>query len=341
MTPAPAIPLPASGLGELLLRQAPGCAWLLNRDGTFQAAYGDATRVFGRAAAEFQNLRFTDLFAPPARAAWIRRLERVFAGETIGVAGRFGENAPAVSIVLFPIRQPAGEIAFAGGMAHEMPEAGLVLQTLDALETDRGRLSKLLHDRLGQNLSAIGLQLDLLRMDLAQSAGPISRRIGEIQAALETVLGQVREVNRELNPAVAERLGLRAAMDRLAGRLRAEFKGNVRLFADAAAQPPPATAAALYRIAEEAAGWAARRAGCSVIEILLKSLRSGLALEIRDNAPGCVSADRAFEGRGLELLLMQHFADRAGIELQIDSAPETGTVVRALCQPPGVAEPPA
>jgi hypothetical protein len=36
-------------------------------------------------------------------------------------------------------------------------------------------------------------------------------------------------------------------------------------------------------------------------------------------------------GEGLDLLLMQHFADRAGIELQIESAPDKGTVVRALC----------
>jgi signal transduction histidine kinase len=104
----------------------------------------------------------------------------------------------------------------------------------------------------------------------------------------------------------------------------------VRVFSDAAAQPPPEVAAALYRIAQEAAGNAARRAGCSVIEILLKSLRSGLALEIRDNAAGFDAADRV--AGGLELLIMRHFADRAGIELQIDSAPDSGTVVRALCR---------
>ena len=193
----------------------------------------------------------------------------------------------------------------------------------------RARL-QLLHDRVGQSLSAAGLQLDLLRMDLAESALPIPQRIGEIQAMLETVMGLVRDVNRELNPAVAERTGLRAAWTGWPG-LRANFKGNVRVFADAAAQPAPEVAAALYRVAEEAAGRAARRAGCSAIEILLKSLRSGPMLEIRDNG-GFDAADRAFRGAGLDFLVMQYFADRAGIELQIDSAPDKGTVVRALCR---------
>jgi len=318
----------------MLLRQSPGCAWLLKHDGAFQAVYGDATRVFGRAGAELESLNFTDLFAPRARPSWIGRLERVFSGETLGAAGRFGAGA-AFSIALFPIQSPDGEIAFAGGMAHEMPEGDIVLRALDALESERARLPQLLHDRVGQSLSAAGLQLDLLRMDLAETSVAIPQRIGEIQAMLETVMGLVRDVNRELNPALAERLGLRSALDRLAGHLRADFKGNVRVFLDATAQPAPEAAAALYRIAQEAVGYAARRAGCSAIEILLKSLRGGIALEIRDNGSGFDAAARSFRGGGLELLVMQHFADRAGIELEIDGAPDKGTVVRALFRSTG------
>jgi signal transduction histidine kinase len=331
MSSAAAKPVPAASLSELLLCQSPGCSWVLDRAGAFQAVYGDALRVFGRAAAELVNLNFTDLSVPPARSLWIGRLERVFAAETLAAPGRFGEEASAFSISMFPVRSPAGEVAFAGCTAHEMPEAALVLRALEALEIDRARLAQLLHDYVGQSLSAAGLQLDLLRMDLADTTIAIPNRIGEIQAILETLIGLVRDVHRELHPALAERVGLRAALDGLAGRLRTDFKGNVRVFADSTALPAPDTAAALYRIAQEAAGYAARRAGCSAIEILLKSLRSGPALEIRDNGPG-FDADSAQPGAALEFLVMRYFADRAGIELQIDSAPDRGTVVRALCR---------
>jgi two-component system NarL family sensor kinase len=232
--------------------------------------------------------------------------------------------------MVFPVRSAAGEIVFAGGMAHEIPEAALLLRALDGLETDRARLSGLLHDRIGQGLSAAGLQLDLLRMDLADGGVPVPQRIGEIQAMLESVMGLVRDVNRELNPAVAERVGLRGALDRLAGELRREFKGNVRVFADATAQPPPEVAAALYRIAQEASGHAARRTGCSAIEILLKSLRSGVALEIRDNAPRLGNANSVYGVGGIDLLVIQHLADRAGTELQIETTQEKGTVIRVL-----------
>jgi len=330
MTPATATTTSAE-LCELLLGHSPGCAWLLRRDWTFHAAYGDAMLIFGRAAADLDNLRFTDLLPSPARAAWIDRLERVFTGETVGGTGQCSESAPIFSITMFPVQPPEGEIAFAGGIAHHLPEAGVVLRTLASLEADRERLARLLHDRVAQGLSAAGLQLDLLRMDLTESVLPVPQRIGEIQSTLETIMELVRDVNRELNPSVAERIGLRGALDALAGRLRADFKGNVRVFAAGVAQPAPEVAAALYRIAQEAAGRAARRAGCSAIEILLKSLRGGLALEIRDNGAG-VDADSAGGEAGMDLLTIRHFADQAGIELQIESAPGAGTVVRALCR---------
>ena len=329
MTPTLAKPLPPAALCEVLLRQSHGCAWLLQRDGMFHAVYGAPHRVFGRTAAELRSLNFAELFPLKARAAWCGRLARAFAGETLGAAGQFGESAATFSIALFPV-EVGDNIAFAGGIAHEMTGGGLVLRKLEALEADCARLSQLLHDHIGQGLSAAGLQLDLLRMDLAEAAQPIPQRIGEIQNMLETIMGLVRNVNRELNPAVAERLGLRAALDELAGTLRANFKGTVRVFADAKAQPPPEAAAALYRIAQEAASNAVRRTGCSAIEILLKSPRVGPTLEIRDDAPGLDGAAGAFQAGGVDLLVMQHIADRADIELQIDSAPDKGTVLRAL-----------
>lgn len=316
----------------MLLRQSLGCAWLLRPDRVFHAIYGDAPRVFGRTAAELKKTDFTDLFAPPARPSWIGRVGRVFTGRTVCAPGQLREDAPPSSITLFPVEPPEGGMAFAGGIAHQVAEHDLALRMLRALETDRARLSRFLHDRVGQYLSAAGLQLDLLRMDLAETAFPISQRTAEIQAMLENVLGSVRELNYELNPAVAERVGLRAALDRLAGRLRTDFTGNVRVLADATVQLAPEAASALYRIAQEAAANATRRAGCSAIEILLKSLRGGSALEIRDNGRGFDPAADALRGKGLELLVMQYYAGPAGIELEIESTPDSGTVVQALCR---------
>lgn len=214
-----------------------------------------------------------------------------------------------------------------------MPEAGRLLQTIDALEAERARLSQLLHDRIAQSLSAAGLQLDLVRMDLADGAAAVPGRVAAIQDLIEKLMTQVRDVYRELYPSSAGRIGLRAALDGLAGNLRTGFPGNVRVFADSSVQPAPAIAEAMYRIAQEAATVAARREGCSVIEILVKSSRNGPALEVWDNASAGVENGCSLRNGWLELLLMQHFAEKAGIQLEIEDVPGKGSVVRVVCQP--------
>ncbi len=316
---------------EMLLQQTGECVWLLLRDGSFHSIYGDAAPVFGRAATELGRLNFIDLFGAPARVAWKDRLEGVFAGEIVEAAGGSDAAHPTFCIRMFPVRDLKGEVLFAGCVAREIAERRLVLKALAALESDRERLSRLLHDQIGQTLSAAGLQLDLLRMDLADSTACVPRRVGDIQAMLETLIEIVRDVNRELYPSTAERVGLRAALDGLAGRLRKSFQGVVRVFADATAQPAPAAAAAMYRIAQEAAAMAMERQGCSVIEILLKPLRDGCALEIRDNGLVTAGGSRGVQRVGLEAMAMQYFADKAGLTLRIETVPINGTLVRVLC----------
>lgn len=323
----------AGSICEQLVQQSPGCAWALNRNHAFELVYGDAAACFCRAPGELRGAHFADVFAAEERETWDGRIERVFSGSTVSASTRPAGCGFRISITLFPVRTEDGAVFYAGGVARHPTERDLAIRLLRTQEQDRTRLSKLLHDRVGQYLSAAGLQLDLLRMDLGETPFPISQRTGEIQAMLETVMELVREINHELSPGFAERVGLRAALDRLAGRLRSEFTGTVRVLSDATARLPAETAAALYRIAQEAAWNAVRHSGCSAIEILLKSVRSGFALEVRDNGRGFDAPAGVFRSRGLGLLVMEQCAEQAGIGLEIESAPGKGTVVRARSGP--------
>ena len=322
--------LPASALDAMLLAHSRGCVWLLGQDGSFQAIRGNAKSVFGRDAAELEGSSFGNLVPATLRPFWGERAERIFSGETLGASARFLEPGPAFFVMLFPVPSAHGEIEFAAGAAQSLPESDALMGTLEPAE--RTRLSQFMHDGFGQGLTAAGLQLDLLRLDLPEDAVSLRERIGQIQAMLETAMGLLREFQRELCPPAAERVGLRGALDGLAGELRTGFKGNVRLFADATAQPAPEAAAAMFRIAQQAAQRAARRASCSAIEILLKTLRGAYAIEVRDNAPEPPAWSGVFEAEGFEFLVMQRMAERAGLELQVESAPGKITAVRTLCR---------
>jgi signal transduction histidine kinase len=201
---------------------------------------------------------------------------------------------------------------------------------VEASRFERGRLSRFLHDDVAQNLSAVGLQLDLLRMDLAAAgASQSSAAVVEIQQLLEAVMERVRDFSYELDPPAIERDGLRAALERLVTRTRQRFSGAVHLSASPGLNLSRHLAGALYRIAQEAVQNALRHAACSRIDITVKSGRGGVTLEVRDNGRGFDPGDPSGGCRGQGLVSMEHYAAEAGLDLAVTSQPGDGTLVRA------------
>jgi signal transduction histidine kinase len=322
-----------SWLANEFLRQCPACLWIVNREGAFHQIYGDAVVLFGRKAEE--------LLGQPARTgldeargdAWSRRFARVLAGETLMIRERLANSTWYVT--LFPIRFEDA-IVYAGGMAREVTpwstaEQELRHTVLGAIKTqefERKMMAQFLHDTVGQNLTALGLQIDLIRMDLG-SLTDARKRLGEIQETIGIMMEEVRDYSYELNPSTVERAGLRPALDRLAARIRPRFAGALRINADPKMRLDPKVATALYHIAQEAVQNAVQHASCSIIEIAAKSSRSGPVLEIKNNGRPFDPGDILRGRRGLGLLSMEHYAAQAGLQLTITSNRENGTVVRA------------
>jgi signal transduction histidine kinase len=188
------------------------------------------------------------------------------------------------------------------------------------------QVARVLHDDVSQVLSAVGLQLDAMRMDFRNQAPGIDDRASEIQAMLEQVIEQLRDISNELNPSIVERAGLQFALDRLAGKVRKTFSGSLRLHFDSTARVPTQIATTFYKIAECALESAVARPRCSAIDIQLKRAQGDFVLEIRDDA----EADDA-DRRKLPLarLLLDYYASRGHIALDILGAPSRGTIIRA------------
>ena len=131
---------------------------------------------------------------------------------------------------------------------------------------------------MGQNLTALGLQLDLLRMDLETVSPETCARIAEIQKVLEAMMEEVREYSYELNPS-DRGAGRPAAGAGPAGGAhpRRVSRAAVRLNVDPSLKIDPKIAAALYQIAQEAVENAVQHSSCSAIEIAVKSTRTGTA----------------------------------------------------------------
>ena len=221
------------------------------------------------------------------------------------------------------------------------PAAEKLFQFLEEQEAQRRRTARILHDEVSQVLSAIGLHLDVLRMDFQERHPEVAGRTVEIQQLLEKAIDEVRDLSRDLEPSMVERAGLHSALSRLVGRCRETHPATVRLLMDPAARLPIETANALYRIAEQAIENALRHAGGAPVEVLLRPSRVGVVLEIRDEGPGFDVEEAHAAGRGLGLLLMEYHAARAGLEFLLTSTPGRGTIVKAVFKAPeGASWPP-
>ena len=267
-------------------------------------------------------------------AAWCGRFERAFQGEPLMLRERRGKATWRV--IMFPVHLEGPE-KLAGGSANEITiwskaEQELrttVLSALRAQEFERSMFAKFLHDSVGQNLTGLGMQLDLARMDLEEVSPESCERIAQIQKILEPIVEQVREYSYELNPSAMERAGLRSALDRLAIRIRPRYAGTLRVNVDPSLKIDPKLAQALFQIVQEAVENAVQHAGCSSIEIAVKSTRTGLTMDVRDNGRGFDPADVLEGSRGLGLLSMEHFAAEAGLNLSITSNRGAGTTIQA------------
>jgi PAS domain S-box-containing protein len=324
----------AESVAEAFLEQSPACHWVVTAAGVFHSIYGDSTFLFGKPASELVGRPAAEALPPELASVWRDRFARALGGETVVLRERRG-NA-IWHFTVFPIRF-GGEIRYTGGQAREITawssaEQELrytVLGALKAQEFERNMVSRFLHDIVGQNLTALGLQLDLIRMDLETVSPESCARVIEIQGILEAMMQRVREYSYELNPATVERAGLRSALDRLTGRICGRFTGSVRVNVDPSLKIDPKIASAMFQIAQEAVENAVQHASCSAIEIAIKSTRAAIALEIRDNGKGFDTSDLLRGCRGLGLLSMEHYAAQAGLDLSITSNREMGTTVRA------------
>jgi signal transduction histidine kinase len=214
--------------------------------------------------------------------------------------------------------------------SQERALANLLVSVMNAREQEGARVSRLLHDEVGQVLSAIGLQLDLLRMDLAEDPQAAAARIAEIQRILEQAIGHVRDLSYELNPSVVERAGLQAALDRLAGRHRLEYVGTIRVEYECDIRLPLEVATAFYKIAEQALENAVRHSGATEIAIIVRSGKGRVALEIRDDGVGFWPSGARGKVPGLGVHLMRHYASDARLRFSLASAPGRGTIVRVI-----------
>ena len=209
---------------------------------------------------------------------------------------------------------------------HVKRMQGLSRRLTEVEETERRRITRELHDRIGQSLSALSLSLNIIRSQL--SGDSVRARLDAAQKLLETTTAHVRNVMADLHPPALEDYGLLAALRTHAESLRTSGKINVAVSGeDLVPRLAPVAEMALFRIAQSALANAARHAHARRIKVTLAAIRERVTLTISDDGTGFDIGRVGAAPASWGLTIMRERAEAIGARLRIDSEPGRGTRV--------------
>ncbi len=201
---------------------------------------------------------------------------------------------------------------------------------VEAQETERRRLAAELHDRVGQNLTALGINLDILAGRLERLDAEAKRRLRDSLALLDQTALCIEGVLDELRPPMLDDLGLGPALRWLADEFSRRTEIAVRLHVQGTeTRFERRHEVALLRIVQEALNNVAKHAHATQVEIALAWQTDAARVEVVDDGAG-FATNEAHGRRGFGLVTMRERIEAAGGLLDVQSAPGAGTKVRAL-----------
>jgi signal transduction histidine kinase len=193
-------------------------------------------------------------------------------------------------------------------------------------EEERKQMAMTIHDELGQLLTAIKIDVSLLRLLLSQGTG-WTGKLAEMGELVERTIHIVRNVASHLRPA-ALNFGLVSALEWLmqdysrhsAITCRFRLEGREPTLSDD-------HATAVFRIVQEALTNVSRHAQASHVDVVLHGGDEGFDVTVNDDGIG-FDVTRAMEGGSYGLQGMRERARMIGAQLQVTSENDVGSTVR-------------
>lgn len=212
--------------------------------------------------------------------------------------------------------------------AHRLRE--LSRRLVEVQEDERRRLAEELHDRVGQSLTALNINLDVIAGQLpADVLAKVGPRLADARQLVETAIENTRQVMTELHPAVLD-YGLLAALhwfgESFSRRTGIEMSIVGR---DPVPALAPALADVLFRIAQEALTNVAKYARATRVQVAIETIADKVRLTVEDDGCGFDARNATQRGvdKGWGIMLMRERAAAVGGSLKVESAADEGTRV--------------
>ncbi len=206
-------------------------------------------------------------------------------------------------------------------------------QLLTVQENERKRISREIHDSIGQTLSAIkfGLESKLSQMD--KGSAPPGVSLESIISLTQTGIEEARRIQMDLRPSILDDLGIISTLTWFS-RVFQQTYSEIHIEKEIDVKEnevPGALKIVIYRISQEAMNNIAKHSKAGIVSLSLKKKETTIELTIQDNGRGFdLEATLSAESytRGLGLNSMRERAEISGGSFSVESEIGKGTTIR-------------
>ncbi|MFE8071898.1 PAS domain S-box protein [Marinobacteraceae bacterium S3BR75-40.1] len=309
----------------------------IDSKGIIETVNRAAETTFGYYANQMVGHRVTMLMPAPCDSRHNECLQRFLSKELPSLVGQRREfMARQKSGALIPIELSVSRIdhqpRFTGLLRDVRKVKQLQNEVMQAAEEERSRISRELHDCLGQELSGLAMQAQALAGHPLLKQDKAGEQFQRFCQQLELSIKQLRSIVFDLSPVEMADGGLVESLRALARVVDSQGLEDCRCEIEGSVVPglwPRQLEIQLLRVAKEALHNARKHAGAKHIVLYLCGRRDELELRVEDDGCG-VNHQQRLEDMGQGIRIMQYRASLVGGELLVEPRENKGT--RVICR---------
>ena len=333
-------------LYRTIVETAHDIIWILDDQGEFTFVNKQGEAIFGYKPLEWKGRSITTLIPsgnlPGAQEAFLKTLQGGPRSYELRISARDGKIL-ILSVNTAPLYENAevsGTVSFGRDIAEqkkaeqalqesERQLRSLSSQLLTAQETERRRISRELHDELGQALTVMKLRLRFIEKGLEKNQITIRQDCEDLLGYIDQVIENTRRLSLDLSSSILEDLGLTAALQWLINnfiknhhiQVTADMMDIDHLFS-------PDAQTMIYRILQETLNNVGKHAGAKNVSIAIRNHNGRVSLLVEDDGKGFNVTEammRHATERGLGLATMDERARILGGSFDLWSQEGKGT----------------
>ena len=336
---------------RLLFENAGSPVTFLDRHGVFVLMNEVAAENLGGTPEQFIGKSVHDLFPPDAAKEYAARMERVYStGEGAGYEDEVMLPTGVTRwywSTLHPVRSAEGQITGVQLVSHDITDRKLAEQVrkeseeqlralatqLQTIREEEGtKISREIHDELGQVLTALKMDLAWVqrRVERANSRdtrAAVVEKIASMYDEIDETIESVRRISTRLRPGLLDDLGLMGALEWEAEQFkrRTGVRCDMTVPQSTDADLDERCATAVFRIFQEILTNVARHAEASSVTISVLYDAGSVSLSVADDGKGMGDSDERSPGLGI--IGMRERAAHCGGSIKIESSNGNGTRV--------------